>query len=377
MNKILAATSLVSMLIFGGCKTEETVTVDYIVPPKEISDVNSISTLEIIPNVKLSGSAIKNFTVEKQLVNVALTQSLSSRLCQNGYIKPVDSIWGNIDGVAQMDELISEKDSKHGYARIMTDSMEERATMNLNLTLTMNSNRVQDEIIKELVDTPYKIEYRDEKREYKSGDQKRTATVRVPYSSPDKSTSKKVSFKTIAYVVSGSGTLTAELVDKSGVKVYEKSFPNLSYSFRTSESVHGGVPTNTEVIAKMILPAIEEIAKDISPHKESRTLEINTDGSKKAVLLLRSLALTEAITALDELKDTKSSADYENLGVAYEAIGEYVSAESAFAKATELNPASEFAAQCKKRITSILEEKKQLRKNARKLDTQFKSSEYK
>ena len=157
----------------------------------------------------------------------------------------------------------------------------------------------------------------------------------------------------------------------------EKDFPDLSYSFKTSETSHGSVPTNAEIIAKMILPAIEEITKDISPHKENRVLQINTKGSEKAVLLLRSLALTEAIRSLDELKDDKSSADYENLGVAYEAIGEYLDTQNAFQKASEMDPASVFAAQCKKRISAVLEEKKQLRKGAKKLETQFKSPDYK
>jgi len=377
MNKILVATGFAGILLLTGCKTEESVTVDYIVPPREVMDVKSISTLEIVPDVTLSGSAIQDPTAEKQLVNIALSQSLSSKLGQNGYIRTTDSIWGNIDGVAQIDDQFNKKDSMHGYSRFMTDSVDKRAKLDLTLTATLNSTKVQDEIIKELTDTPYKIEYRNEERVIKKGDQKRTLSVRVPYSTPDKSTTKKVSFKTAARHVSGSGTLSAKLVDDSGNIVYEKDFPDLSYSFKTSETSHGSVPTNAEIIAKMILPAIEEITKDISPHKENRVLQINTKGSEKAVLLLRSLALTEAIRSLDELKDDKSSADYENLGVAYEAIGEYLDAQNAFQKASEMDPASVFAAQCKKRISAVLEEKKQLRKGAKKLETQFKSPDYK
>ena len=84
MNKILVATGFAGILLLTGCKTEESVTVDYIVPPREVMDVKSISTLEIVPAVTLSGSAIQDPTAEKQLVNIALSQSLSSKLCQNG-----------------------------------------------------------------------------------------------------------------------------------------------------------------------------------------------------------------------------------------------------------------------------------------------------
>ena len=137
------------------------------------------------------------------------------------------------------------------------------------------------------------------------------------------------------------------------------------------------LPSNSAVIAEMIVPAIETVVADLSPHKESRKLEVNEDGAEHTVLLLKAQAFTEAIAALDEIKE-KTYADYENLGLAYEIIGDYNAAKDAFNEALKLKAGTKIATDGNARIQAILAGKAELRKmEAKKTDTQFKKPEFK
>jgi hypothetical protein len=434
MNKFFSITAFAGILLAAGCESTEPMTADFTVPPRVITNLESIDTLEIVPNVTLSGSAFQNKAAGKQLIDIVLQQSLASRLYQNGYIRVVDSIWGNVDGASQLDGIFNKKDSLHGYARITTDSIEERARLELDLNLVLNSDEKEMTVENTLADVPYDIKYRQENREIKTDTGRRdqnghriynrtTRTVRVPYSeaAPSRTTYKTVTTKMPVFTIAGKGTLSAKLVDKSGKTVYEKVFPDFACSFQSpyqdaesqdsvvesslnvsnalvsalADALDGNnseqpkveikrwngkarlMPTCSEVIAQMIFPALEEIVKDISPYRESRTVEFRTDASasERPVLLLRAKAFMEALDAMDGVADM-SSADYLNQGVAYEAIGEYLAAKDAYDEAVRMKPNSESAAASKKRIDAVLADRERMREaNAKKLDTQFESDQ--
>ena len=155
-----------------------------------------------------------------------------------------------------------------------------------------------------------------------------------------------------------------KLTDKNGKLVYEKDFANLSYHFETSDANHNALPLNAAVIAKMIVPAIETIVADISPHKEQRDLVVNEDGDKKAVLLLKAQAFHEAYLRLQKLLKDKNVkvADYENLGILFEIIGDYTRAKENFKKALDISPNSPIASAGKNRIEKIQKNEKVLKK---------------
>ena len=347
----------VSFLMFAGCKSD-TLLADYIVPPTIIKDVKLIDTMEIIPKVSLSGNSLRSD--DQSYICASLHQTLSSKLSQCGYINTVDYVWGNPEGVSALEDLIHAKNSQHGYVRHSTDPVSDRAHMYLDFKVNVSSGATEKKEKIELKDDIYRIKYEDGVP-YQEYSETRTSTVEMP---------------TSVFSITGTGSLTAKLVDKSGKTVYTKTFSNLSYSYLTSSTVHDAPPPASAVVLQMILPAIETIVTDISPHKVQRELEINSSGSKKSVLLLKSMAFTEAINAIDEL-DEKSSADYENLGIAYEIIGDYVSAKECFEHVLKDDSTSELAKKCVDRIDSVLSGKQNIRNmNIKQTGNQFKSSEY-
>jgi len=363
MNKSLQITGLsAAVLLVAGCAAE-TVTADYVMPPKAVKNIRSIDTMAITANVKLSGNALGK--KDKTFAKGALQQRVAARFCQEGFFKTTDFVWGNPDpagGASQMEDAIRKKESMHGYARHTSAPVQDRAELILDLTAKINAQTEKKVLSVALRDVPYKVE-RDGHR-----------PVGVP--DPNNIRIKKVSVPIDVFSIVGTGSLSVKLIDKSGKKVYERNFPDLKYSFETSESMHASLPSNSAVIAEMIVPAIETIVADLSPHKESRALELNEDGAENAVLLLKAQAFTEAIAALDEIKE-KTCADYENLGLAYEVIGDYNAAEEAFNEALKLKPGSKIATAGNERIQDILAGKKELRKmKPKKNDTQFKKSEF-
>ena len=349
-----------AILLVAGCATE-IITADYVMPPKVIKDIKAVNTMAITANVTLSGNAFSN--TDKTCANGALQQRVAARFCQEGYFRTTDFVWGNPDGASKMDDVIRKKESMHGYARHATDPVQNRANLILNLTAAVNAQTVTKNVSFTLKDMPYREE--------------RAGKMPVGRPDPTRMSVQKITKEVELFSIVGTGNLSVELVDKSGKTVYEKNFQNLKYSFETSVDKHASLPSNAAVIAEMIVPAIETVVADLSPHKESRQLIVSEDGDKTVVLLLKAQAFTEAITAADELKE-KNFADYENLGLAHELIGNYSDAKDAFNEALKHKAGSKIATEGIARIDDILAGKKALRKmNAKKTDTQFKKPEFK
>ncbi len=361
MNKGLQiAGAAAAMFLFAGCSTSETVTADYVMPPDAIKDIKAIDTMAITANVKLSGNA---FGKDKTFAMGALQQRVAARFCQEGFFKTTDFVWGNPDGAAKLEDIIQKKESMHGYASHATDMVSKRANLILDLTAKIDSKAGRKTLPFTLKNVPY--------RETRAG------KVPVSYPDPSRIRIRKATGTVDVFSIVGTGSLSVKLVDKSGKTVYEKNFPNLKYSLVTSAEKHASLPSGAAVIAEMIVPAIETVVADLSPHKESRKLEVNEDGAEAAVLLLKAQAFTETISALDDVKE-KNYADYENLGTAYEVIGDYNAAKDAFDQALKLKAGSKIATDGNARIENILSGKTTLRKmQAKKTDTQFKKPEFK
>lgn len=360
-NRVLqVAGASAALLLVAGCATE-TITAEYVMPPSAVKDIKAIDTLAITANTQLSGNAVKGN--DKTYANGALQQRVAARLCQEGFYRTTDIVWGNANGVSKMADVIAKKESRHGYARYSTESDFKRAQLELGLTVNIDSQTVKKNIDFTLKDVPYKEE--------KAG--------KMPIGRPDIAGTRieKTTRQVDVFSIVGTGSLMVKLTDKSGKVVYEKNFPDLKYTYETTAEKHSSLPSNAAVVAAMIVPSIETVVADLSPHKESRKLEVNEDGNEKGVLLLKAQAFTEAITALDEIKE-KTFADYENLGLAYEIIGDYNAAKDAFGEALKLKAGSKIATDGNARIDKVLAGKAELRKmDAKKTDTQFKKPEFK
>lgn len=308
-----------SLLMIAGCNVAfEKVTAEYVMPPATIKNIQAIDTIDIVPSVTLSGNAIKSN--DKTYANGALVQRIAARLCQEGFYRTTDIAWGNTDGVEKLDAAIAKKKSLHGKTGLSTDSDFARAKLSVTLNAKINNKHTKKNVLYTLEDVPYI--------------QKKVG--KMPVGVPDISRAKitKVTRQVDIFSITGSGNLKVKLTDKNGKLVYEKNFANLSYHFETSDANHNALPLNAAVIAKMIVPAIETIVADISPHKEQRDLVVNEDGDKKAVLLLKAQAFNDALNRLDYVINSKDAkaADYENRGIIYEIKGDYDSAVENFEK---------------------------------------------
>ena len=352
-----------SVLLIAGCATEK-ITAEYVMPPAVIKDIKAVDTLEIVPTTTLTGNAITGN--DTTYANGARVQRIASRLCQEGYYRTTDIVWGNIDGVAQMGNAIAKKKSQHGYARYTTESDFKRAQLSVTLNAKIDSHIVKKNMAYTLTDMPYK--------------EKKVGKVPTGVPDPTRARVQKVTRQVDVFSITGAGNLTVKLTDKNGKVVYEKQFPKLSYHFETSDKDHNSLPAKAAVVAEMIVPAIDEIVADLSPHKEQRDLVVNEDGDEKAVLLLKAQAFSETIKRLDDVLngEDKNAADYENRGLAYEIIGDYAAAKGDFEEALKLAAGSKIATEGKARIEKIMAGQKALRKMdakgvAKKSGTQFKS----
>lgn len=354
------------IILAAGCAAE-TITAEYVMPPKAVSDIKGIDTMELVTNVKVTDNSAK--TIDRSYVTGTLNQRVAARFCQEGFFRTTDFVWGNPAGAAKMSTTVLGPGNMHGYARHTTDPVSKRAKLYLTLNVNVTSGKAvkQQEFI--LKDIPFT----------------KTMVGRVPVGKPVLSAVKvqKVIVPVESYMIAARGSLAVKLVNKNGATVYTKNFNDLKSSVEIGMSKHGSLPTKSAVIMEMLVPVIETIIADLSPHKEKRALVINENGDERGCLLLKAQAFTEAITVLEDIVTDdkikkKNSADYENLGLAYEIIGDYNAAKENFDNALKISPESKIAKDGAQRVEDILSAKAALRKmDAKKTDTSYKKSEFK
>ena len=361
-----AAGAAAVIVLAAGCAAE-TITAEYVMPPNAVREIKTIDTMELITNVKSTDNSAQN--TDRSYVAGILNQRVAARFCQEGFFRTTDFVWGNPDGTAKMSTVVLGPGNMHGYARHATDPVAKRAKLYLTLNVNVTSGKAIKKQAFVLKDIPFE----------------QTKVGRVPVGKPILSRARvqNVSVPVESYMIRANGSLAVKLVNKNGATVYTKDFKNLHSSFEIGMSKHAPLPTKSAVIMEMLVPVIETIIADLSPHKEKRALVINEDGDEKGCLLLKAQAFTEAITVLedilaDEKTKKKNSADYENLGLAYEIIGDYNAAKENFDNALKISPKSQIAKDGTQRMENILSAKAALRKmDAKKTDTSYKKSEFK
>ena len=343
----------------AGCATEK-ITVDYVMPAKAVIDVSkvNVAAIKVKANVKgnLSGDNKRNAGLVKQL--------LAMRLYKEGFYQVTDDIWATPEGASALEKAIEEKDAGHGYAAL--GAMGQNGTkvvIDVTLDLSLGTNPVKKEMPFTLQTVPYKA------KQVKKGE--------VPISEPDAAAIvvEKVKKEVTVYETVAKGTLSAKFVGLDGKDAPQKYEATFQIVMPEAEKFDSAKPSQLKALAAAVSPAIDGIVADISPYKESRELVAIEGGDERVVHLLNAKAFPEVVSVVEKLEVAGKAnfADFENLGIAFEAMGELFSARDTYAKAIKLNPESATAKAGAKRIEDALSGKKAIKASGAKQnkDTKF------
>ena len=347
------ALAAASAALASGCAAPKHVTATYLIPARALSDVRSADVLEIAPVVRLSGDQVAPGD-EKRLA-AYVRQSLSSRLYLGGFYRTVDPFLDSPQGAMEIGRVLMLRESRHGYSTLVSEGEGKKATLEVELDLEYSAEKTTGKQTFELRTVPYIVnkpgegggaaaKIASESASVPGGEQiaaiaTAVAVVEslVPYSVPDPTAveTRRVETSWDAWVPELSGRMTVRLVPAgTSDPVYEREF-SLTAPFQAGSDV----PTFLRAAATAVSPALEEIVSDLSPRTEERPLSLNADGDSRALLLLEAGAWPDAVERLENLPAERAvSADWENLGVAYEILGDFKSSSEAYEKALVLDP---------------------------------------
>jgi len=325
--------SAAAILTIAGCSVP-TITANYTMPPEAISDVKGIDTMEIVVNVSLPNSSD---AADSAIARAAICERLAAGFGREGFFRTTDPVWGNPAGADALASLVKSKNSRHGYARLVTPPVTPRARIELNFKADVTSGERNQIVDTKLTKVFYRVAYRKQEITWGSGERKNRETIQIPYSVPDRSEKSVARSKIKQYWINARGALEAKVIDKNGKVVYQKRFDNLSVAAQCDHSSLKAVPTKASVFSALSKDAIAAIVKDLSPHKESKQIKINKDGDKRGFYLLQALAFSEAVSTFENIDEKKRTfADWENLGVTYEVLGAYEDAQKCYETALKV-----------------------------------------
>lgn len=348
--------------LVSGCASEKIV-VDYVMPAKAVADVSkvNIAAIRVKANVKgsLAGDNKRNAGLVKQM--------LASRLYSNGFYQVADDIWADPKTAGELEKMIQGKDSGHGYASLGAMGQgSEKVVLDVVLDLVLHAKPVKKTVPFDLKTIPYKVT---------QGKTDKKGNPLPPSSEADWNrvvvTQEKK--EVTVYEVVAKGTLSASFSAPEG-KVcpcaYENKFPISVFKFESLAQ-----PSQLKTLANVVTPAVECVVDDISPWRKPGKLEVVNGGDERVVYLLNAKAFPEVVMVVEGLDAVGKAtpADLENLGIAFEAMGEFFNARDAFAKAAKLDPESLSAKEGAKRVKAALAGKKAVKESGAKVnkDTKF------
>ena len=332
--------------LFIGCASEK-VMVDYVMPAKAVADVSKVNVVSIRVKSNVTGNLAGDGGRNAGLVR----QLLATRLYKEGFYQVADDIWSNADGALALQQQILEKDSGHGYATFGAMGQgREKAVIDLELDFSLDANPVKKEIPFVLTTVPYKLDPK------KPG---------VSYPDPKKATEERVSKMVTVYEVVAKGTLRAKFSGVNGTEApvaYENTF---AVEMPEADRFGSAKPSQLKALAAAVSSAIDGVVADISPYRETRAFEPISGGDKRVTKLLCAKAFPEVVTVVEQLAlNGKGTApDFENLGIAFEAMGELNRARGAYGLAVKANPESLTAKAGSKRVAEMLAGKKTVKKS--------------
>ena len=348
-----------TIALLAGCATEK-VTVDYVMPARAVADVSKVNVAAIRVKANVTGNMAGDNKRNAGLVR----QLLAMRLYKDGFYQVTDDIWATPEGASALEKAITEKDAGHGYATLSAMGQSDtKVVIDISLDLALDSNPVTKEIPFTLAAVPFKV------KPGKKGE--------APTTAPDEKGTvvQNVKQKVTVYQTVAKGTLTAKFAGPDGKEAPMKYANTFQVSMPESDQFDSAKPSQLKALAAAVSPAIEGIVADISPYRESRELVAIKGGDKRVVLLLNAKAFPEVVTVVEKLEqdDKANYADFENLGIAFEAMGEFFSARDAFAKAEKANPESASAKAGTQRVKDALAGKRAVKDSGAKQnkDTKF------
>ena len=390
LSPLSAVLSASALLLACGCASDKNVTASYLRPARAISNVHAVDVLAIDPVVRLTGNQATEG--DDRLVAGLARQMLSMELYRRGFYRVTDDLWGSLDGAAAMGASIVQKGSRHGYSALLTDSDIVKATLRIEIELSYDIQQSRQTQTFELKTIPYDIH-----RPGAGGSSGMTPgqplmkpgagllstltqglpklDLPVPYSTPnlEAATSKRVESSWDAWESGGRGRMHVSLVPKDDAQpVYERDF-NLVIPRSIGLSAFPLLRAASTALA----PAIQEIVLDISPTSETRPLVINRDGDPRAVFLLEAGAWDDTVELVESIpEDKRTFGDWENLGIAFEILGDYQAAVDAYKKALDMNPGNEDVQKMKADVTKAAEARRKVRSSGAKTnaDTSFRST---
>lgn len=323
MNRIMtiacATIAIALAFLTSGCVTPVVCSAEFTKPARSIpsEDLAKINTLRI-QVVSNYSSNIANYGGEQDasLVTGIIQENMISSLYREGYYRVIDVIWGNMDGVNHAYKNAHVEGSAHGYPSFITDSFPRAALLKITFEANVTATEKTKSEAYKLTRIPYDM---------------KTDDKGVPSSRPnyDQATFREEIAPHDLLQIQGKGTLIFELTDADGDLILQQTYP-LDYEREDDCSC----PTNASLIEEMTKIAIKEFVAEISPVKVKNRVPVNMRGCKEAILLLGAGAYSEAIECLERLPDDKITiADYENLGIAFEVIGNLIDAKTYYEKA--------------------------------------------
>ena len=360
-SKFVAHGLMVAVAVMlAGCASEK-IMVDYVMPAKAIANVKAVNKVTIKSKAKVTG----NLAGDKKLNAGLVKQLLAMRLYKEGFYEVVDDISGDSDGASKLEAMLQEKDVGHGYAAIIAGNQSDaNADIALDLEMSLESKPVQKEIPFTLTTFNY---VEDKETEKKTG---------VPASKidPKATVVEKVTKQVTVYEIVAKGKLKAMLNGRKDPISYSREF---EIKVPETDRFDSAQPSQLKALAAAVTPAINSFVADISPYKETRALEAIKGGDERVVHLLNAKAFPEVVEVVEKLEVTGRAnfADYENKGIAFEAMGDFFGARDAFDAAVKANPESATAKAGAARVKAALAGKKAVKESGAKQnkDTKFKN----
>ena len=345
--------------LLAGCATEK-ITVDYVMPAKAVADVSNVNVAAIRVRANVTGNLAGDNNRNAGLVK----QLLAMRLYKDGYYQVTDDIWATPEGAGAIEKAIAEKDSGHGYAALGAMGQNNaKVVVDIALDLALDAKPIRKIMPFTLQTIPYKA------KQVKKGE--------IPVSEPDVKgiVTENVKQEVTVYETVAKGTLRAKFLGPDGKPAPQEYENTFQISMPESDRFDSAKPSQMKALAAAVSPAIDGVVADISPYKVSRELVAIKGGDKRVVHLLNAKAFPEVVSVVEKLEliGKANCADFETLGIAFEAMGEFFSARDAFAKAVKSNPEPESAKAGVKRVEDALSGKKAVKDSGAKQnkDTKF------
>ena len=343
----------------GGCASE-TIMVDYVMPAKAVAEVNKVNVVAIKVNSRVKG----NLAGDNQRNAGLVKQLLAQKLYKEGFYQVADDIWTDPEKAAGLAKVINAQNPNHGYGETFVAGGQTKAKVmiEIDLDLVLESKPVEKKVSFELTTIPYKPDAN------KPGE--------PPSSSPNPKAAKvETETRSVTvYEFAGEGMLKARFVGLNGDPVpvtYASSSRILM-----PKSERSAMPSQLAALAEAVSPAIADIVADISPHRETRELQAIEGGDKRVVYLLQAKAFSEVVSLVERLESAGEveAADYENMGIAFEAMGDFTGAKFAYEKAVRSDPESASAKDGAKRVEEALSGKKAVRDSGARQNKETKFS---